>query len=131
VWATSPGVGSAGFHDLAVYRATVRLADELHAAVAVWSAFELWTLGIQLVKAADSVGANIAEAYGRRTDADRRRFLTVARGSICELQHWLDRATERDLGYPSHAIEQANEVGRMLNGLCRSWSSHPSHRPSD
>jgi four helix bundle protein len=126
-----PCVERDGFRALAVYRASVALADELHAAVVFWRSFEAWTAGLQLVRAADSVGANIAEAYGRRTDADRRRLLIVARGSVCELQHWLDRAVERRLPCPAGAVEQANEVGRMLNGLSRSWSSRPSQSPSD
>jgi four helix bundle protein len=72
-----------------------------------------------MVRAADSVGANIAEAAGRRTDPEKRRFLIVARGSVLELQHWLDRATARGLTLPPNAGRAANELGRMLNGLVK------------
>jgi four helix bundle protein len=71
-----------------------------------------------MVRAADSVGANIAESSGR-TGGDQRRFLIIARASVLELEHWLDRATERDLQLPSHAVAETREVGRMLNGLIR------------
>jgi four helix bundle protein len=70
-----------------------------------------------MVRAADSVGANIARAGGRRTDAEKRRFLIVARGSVLELQHWLDRARARRLTLPPDAGGDAAELGRMLNGL--------------
>jgi four helix bundle protein len=110
-----------GFEGLAAYRRSVILADEIRDAVAQWGAFDTWTVGVQIVRAADSVGANVAEAYGRRTDADRRRLLFIARGSACELEHWLMRATARHLSCPTNAAERAMELGKMLNGLARAW----------
>jgi four helix bundle protein len=53
-----------GFRQLRVYRESVALADELHAAIKGWPSLERWTVGVQAIRAADSVGANIAEAYG-------------------------------------------------------------------
>jgi four helix bundle protein len=107
------------FRDLEVYRRSVGLADAVHAFASAWSSFDLWTVGVQVVRAADSVGANIAEAEGRSTDADRRRFLIVARASALELQHWLDRADRRGLALPGEAQAEADRLGRMLNGLIR------------
>jgi four helix bundle protein len=101
----------------------VQLADEIRQAVSGWSSFDRWTAGIQMLRAADSVGANIAEAYGRWGYADRRRLLFVARGSLCELEHWLMRAERRRLGMPPRALERAEEIGRMVNGLARTWRS--------
>ncbi len=111
-----------GFRELEVYRRVVRLADDIHARVRVWSAFDRWTVGGQLMRAADSAGANIAEAYGRQTDRDRRRLLFVARGSLCELQHWLDRGSARELALPPDARSEAAEITRMLNGLLQSFN---------
>jgi four helix bundle protein len=110
-------VGS--FRDLVVYRRSASLADALHSVVWRWSSFDRWTVGVQLVRAADSVGANIAEAAGRRTDPEKRRFLIVARGSVLELQHWLDRAAARRLQLPPNTGRDAAELGRMLNGLVK------------
>ena len=118
-----------GFLELAVYREAAALSDEIDSCVSQWDTFARWTVGVQLVRAADSVGANIAEGYGRRTDLDRRRFLFQARGSVCELQHWLIRARERKLPYPADGLGRADEVGRMLNGLARSWCKRTSPRP--
>jgi four helix bundle protein len=110
-----------GFQRLAVYRRAVVLSDELRASVEEWPSFDLWTVGVQLVRAADSVGANIAEAYGRWNYPDRRRILFIARGSTCELEHWLMRANERNLKCPENALARARENGRLLNGLAKSW----------
>jgi four helix bundle protein len=107
------------FRDLEVYRRSVALGDELYACVAGWDSFDRWTLGVQLVRAADSIGANIAEAAGRSTDADQRRLLIVARASALELEHWVDRAFERGCAIPGGAADETRRVGRMLNGLIR------------
>jgi four helix bundle protein len=72
-----------------------------------------------MVRAADSDGANIAEAAGRFGYADQRRLLFVARGSQIELQHWIHRAEARRLELPLDALRNAVETGRMLNGLIR------------
>lgn len=74
-----------------------------------------------MVRAADSVGANISEAYGRWSYADRARMVFIARGSACELEHWLARAEQRGLLTPNGSREEASEVGRMLNGLAARW----------
>lgn len=71
---------------------------------------------MQLVRAADSVGANIAEATGRWHQADRRRLLFIARGSLRETEHWILLAQERGL-LPRDAHEPIAELGRTLAGL--------------
>jgi four helix bundle protein len=107
------------FRDLEVYRRAVALSDALHLCLAAWDSFDRWTVGVQLVRTADSIGANIAEAAGRSTDADQRRFLIVARGSALELEHWIDRACTRELPIATGARAEAQRVGRMLNGLIK------------
>jgi four helix bundle protein len=106
------------FRDLIAYQRAVAIADELYAVVARWESFNRWSIGVQLVRAADSVGANIAEAAGRWHRADERRLLLIARGSLYETEHWMARAEARGL-LPERSSERLSEVARALNGLIR------------
>ena len=85
------------FVHLHIYKLSEQLSDEIWKIVLRWNYFAKDTVGIQIVKAADSIGANIAEGSGRGTDAELRRFLRIARGSLYETQHWLRRAFKRNL----------------------------------
>ncbi len=49
-----------------------------------WNYFEKDTVGKQLVRAADSIAANLSEAHGRYSFPDRKRFAFYSRGSLCE-----------------------------------------------
>jgi four helix bundle protein len=110
------------FRSLVVYRRSVALAAALAGHARNWDPVDLWTCGVQMIRAADSTGANIAEAHGRDTFADRRRQLYVARGSAFELEHWLEVVAARGLACPEGARSEAQEISRMLNGLARRWS---------
>src|SRR5512138_913984 len=85
------------FENLQVYRLAERLADDTWSIVLKWNVFARDTVGKQLIRAADSIGANIAEGTGRGTFVDNRRFVRIARGSLNETQHWLRRAYRRQL----------------------------------
>lgn len=84
--------------------------------MAEWDRLEKWTIGVQMVRSADSVAANIAEAMGREHLADRRRLLVVARGSLFETEHWLLAAEQRGL-LPRGSACQAEEIAKPLSGL--------------
>src|SRR5882672_10492827 len=83
--------------DLRVYAMAEQLADLVWDAVAGWEPFAKTTVGHQLVRAADSVGANIAEGYGRAPPVDHQRLVRIARGSLYEVRHFLRRADKRHL----------------------------------
>ena len=85
------------FENLRVYQLSELLADEIWSIVTSWNYFEKDTVGKQLVRAADSIGANISEGSGRGSFQDNRRFIKIARGSLYETQHWLRKAYKRGL----------------------------------
>ncbi len=93
----SRAVQRSNFEQLKVYQLAEKLADEIWAVVLKWEYFARDTVGRQLVRAVDSIGANIAEGVGRGSYQDNRRFVRVARGSLNETKHWLRRAHRRGL----------------------------------
>jgi len=107
------------FETLHVYQLADRLAREVWTIAVVWAYFSRDTVGKQLVRAADSIGANIAEGYGRGSHADNRRFVHIARGSLNETICWLSRAADRGLVTPEQAnnlVAITDELGPKLNG---------------
>jgi four helix bundle protein len=90
------------FERLRVYQIAEKLADEIWDIVVGWDSFSKDTVGKQLVRSADSIGANIAEGCGRRSFQDNRRYIRIARGSLNECKHWLRRAFRRKLLTESH-----------------------------
>jgi four helix bundle protein len=73
------------------------LADGIWGVVLGWDYLAKATVGMQVIRAADSIGANLAEGTGRGAPQDNRRFIRMARGSLYETQHWLRRAYRRAL----------------------------------
>jgi len=110
-------VSGSRYRELTVYRRARTLADAVHALSVQWDSFDQWTVGVQLVRAADSVGANIAEAHGRGSHADQRRMLLIARGSVLEVEHWLDTAVARGLVGGSDLITEIRDIARMVNAM--------------
>lgn len=85
------------FENLVVYQLSEQIADQVWQMVRGWSPLARDTVGKQLIRAADSIGANIAEGDGRGSFQDNRRFVRIARGSLNETKHWLRRAFRRKL----------------------------------
>jgi four helix bundle protein len=85
------------FENLEIYQLSEKLADEIWNIVLGWNNLAQDTIGKQMIRSADSIGANIAEGSGRGTAQDNRRFLRMARGSLYETRHWLRRAHKRSL----------------------------------
>jgi four helix bundle protein len=70
------------FENLQIYKLSEKLADQIWTIVTAWDAFAQDTLGKQLVKTADSIGANIAEGSGRGTNPEIPRFLNCQRLNV-------------------------------------------------
>ena len=83
----------------------------------------MYGLTSQLRRASASVGANIAEGCGRRSDAELRRFVQIARGSTNEVEYHLLLAKDLDfLTAEEHKDLEAKvlEIQRMLASLVQS-----------
>lgn len=90
-------MSKSNFETLEVYQLSETLSDKIWKMVVKWNYFAKNTVGTQLVRAADSIGANIAEGTGRGTFKDNKRFVRIARASLYETKFWLKRASKRNL----------------------------------
>jgi len=120
------------FQKLHVYALAETLADAVWEVVSRWQSFPRDTVGKQLVRAADSIGANIAEGSARGSYQDNRRFVRIARGSLTEVQHWLRRAYTRGL-LSDEDIDRLrvtlDELSPRLNAYLKSIGKSSGHAP--
>ena len=100
-----------------VYQRAEVLADQVWGLVAQWEWFAKKGMGLQLTNAADSIGANIAEAGGRFHPSDVRNFLYFARGSLRETKYWLRRALQRHLITAEHFARLDEDLEQLAREI--------------
>lgn len=108
------------FENLIIYQLSEKLADEIWIIVSSWNNLARDTVGKQIIRSTDSIGANISEGSGRGSAADNRRFLRMARGSLYETRHWLRRAHKRNL----LSAEQTNTLSPIIKELIPKLNSY-------
>jgi four helix bundle protein len=117
-------MAKANFENLAVYKLAEEIADSVWEVVGGWLPLARDTVGRQLIRAADSIGANIiAEGEGRGSFQDNRRFVRIARGSVNKTRHWLRRAFKRGLLNEAQVAKLKpllEELGPRLNAYLKS-----------
>jgi four helix bundle protein len=80
-------------------------------------------VGYQIIRASDSIAANIAEGYGRYAPADREKFYLYSRGSLEETKSWLRKLIRRNILSESSATEYkaiVEKLGPKLNAFINS-----------
>ncbi len=95
------------------------ISDEIWAEVATWKPFAQNSIGSQLVRAIDSVAANIVEGGHRQTNPDAIHFFCIARASGEEAVHHLERARVRQLVSDQFAEEKMASMRKGLRLLTR------------
>jgi four helix bundle protein len=83
--------------ELKVYALSMELGEDIWKIVQTWNYFEKDTVGRQLVKAADSIAANLSEGFGRYHYRESIHFGYYSRGSLFETRTWLTKANKRQL----------------------------------
>jgi len=82
---------------LPAYRGSYKLSKEIYVfCQTLKNNREFWFIMDQLVRAIDSVSANIAEGFGRFYYKDKIRFYYQARGFLLEVCDWLAKAKDRN-----------------------------------
>ena len=108
------------FREMEVWQKAMILTDCVYDLVATFPQTERYALGDQLRRAAVSIPSNIAEGFGRETHKDFAHFLSVARGSLYEVDTQIEIAMRRGYISDSEGIrERLNEIARMLSALLR------------
>lgn len=119
------------FKDLKVWSKAHELTLRVYRATRIFPRDEWYGLVSQIRRAAASIGANIAEGCGRRSDREFVRFLQIARGSANELEYHLLLA--RDLEYMratdfADMHQRTIELQRMLTALVQTLCAEPAPR---
>jgi four helix bundle protein len=83
--------------ELQTYQLAMEMADKIWDIVIKWDYFAKDTVGKQLVKAADSIAANLSEGYGRFYYKENKQFCYYSRGSLYETKTWLTKGHNRKL----------------------------------
>jgi four helix bundle protein len=111
------------YRDLRVWQMGMTMVTEIYKVSQAFPREELYGLTSQLRRAGVSVPANIAEGFGRQTTRDYLNFLTIARGSLMEVETLLQIC--RNLNYVDqpqldNLLEHADHLSRSLNALITS-----------
>jgi four helix bundle protein len=109
--------------DLEILKLAESLSDLLWEKVGSWDKFNRETVGKQLVRSADSIGANIAEGFGRYAMKENLHFCYYARGSFIETRYWLNRVRVRKL-MSSEEMNQIREITERLGPKLNAYISY-------
>jgi len=104
-------------HDLQVWQISMRLVKDIYAVTSNFPACEKFGLCSQMQRAAVSIPSNISEGAARLGQKEFLHFLSIARGSLCELETQLMIA--RDLAYIENIenIENIDSIMLDINEL--------------
>jgi four helix bundle protein len=105
---------------LIAWQKAMELARSIYARTEGFPKSETFGLRMQLRRSAVNTANHIAEGHGRLTDAENRKSLSIARGSLNELQTELELAGSLRFineEVSNELIELATEVAKLINGL--------------
>jgi four helix bundle protein len=115
--------------ELKVYTMSMKIGEEVWNIVIKWNYFEQDTNGKQLVRAIDSVAANLSEGFGRYHYLETKHFGYYSRGSLYESKTWLKKANNRKM-IPNEQFEDLTKtieiIGKMLNKYIKSIGPKPT-----
>jgi len=128
---------SVTFEDLRVLKSAEEIADSIWKRVIQWDEFAKDVVGKQITRSADSIGANIAESFGRYNFGEKLQFLYYSRGSLFETKYWLNRTQIRGLmnskevqEYVDGLTALARQLNTFASGLKTVRAEQPKKKPA-
>ncbi len=111
------------YRDLLAWQRAMDLVENIYTATQAFPRDEIYGLTSQVRRAAVSVPSNIAEGQGRTSENEFKHFLSIAHGSVREVETQIMIA-QRLKYLPNDQTEQllktASETGRLIKGLMNS-----------
>ena len=127
----SPSVGKQGYQDLVVWQKAMELVTAVYRITRDWPHEEQYGLISQVRRAAVAIPSNLAEGHGRSGRREFAHHVSVAYGSLCELETQLliaERLGYSDAEATEFLMNRIADVRRLTNGLLRSLqSATPNH----
>ena len=108
--------------NLEIYNLSMDLGEKVYEIVNPWDYFQKDTIGKQLVRSIDSVGANIGEGFRRFHYKDKKNFCFYSRGSLYETKIWLTKAKNRryiDENLFNILLTDIDKLGVKLNNYIK------------
>jgi four helix bundle protein len=127
----SPSVGKQGYQDLVVWQKAMELVTAVYRITRDWPHEEQYGLISQVRRAAVAIPSNLAEGHGRSGRREFAHHVSIAYGSLCELETQLliaERLGYSDAEATEFLMNRIADVRRLTNGLLRSLqSATPNH----
>jgi four helix bundle protein len=109
-------------NDISAYKRAFDLSNYVWDIVIKWNYFAKDTIGKQLIRAIDSISANVAEGFGRYFKKDKANFYRYSYGSIEESFDWIEKANKRNLLKEKeykHILEELKKLPKEINSLIK------------
>ena len=113
-------------NDVIAYKSAFHLANYIWEIVISWDNFSKFTVGEQLIRAVDSISANIAEGFGRYHKKDKIKFYRYSFGSLKETFDWCAKAKIRHLLMNQQydcVMQELQKLPRQINFLI-AWTNN-------
>jgi four helix bundle protein len=120
------------FRDLRVWQSAMELVVGVYELTRTLPKSETYGLSSQVQRAAVSIPANIAEGHSRRSLREYLNFLSIARGSLAEVETYLELVQRLDYAPPERIhplLDLAASVGKQLIALRNSLSTRLQDEP--
>ncbi len=110
-------------NDIRAYNIAFSLSNYVWGIIIEWDYFAKDTIGKQLVRAVDSIAANLSEGFGRYHYKETKNFSYYSRASLYETKTWLTKAYNRKLIQEDEFqsfVKNIEYIGKKLNAYIKS-----------